>query len=136
MGNAKGNGLVARRYVIAGVAGAVGLAVIIGLSVGLTVGKGKGWKQPNAPRRAFSYEYFTSCEDAQKMFQVEVMDTATSANMVTGTMATMSADNSFWYPTYPNDYCDYCNCSGGSVFDGPVMYAQVRTRRLCRCLHV
>ena len=102
-----------RWIVIAGVAEAVCLVVVIGMSVGLTRGACDGsndrWCQPASPRRAFVFTRFTSCAQVKEVFNADVTG---KDGGVTGKDAQMSADSdSYYFPSYPSDYCDYCNCT-------------------------
>ena len=101
-----------RWIVIAGVAGAVCLVFVIGMSVGLTRGACDGsndrWCQPASPRRAFVFTRFTSCAQVK-----EALNADRRGGGAIGNDAQMSADfDSYDFsPSYPSDYCDYCNCT-------------------------
>jgi hypothetical protein len=101
-----------RWIVIAGVAEAVCLVVVIGMSLGLTRGACDGsndrWCQPASPRRAFVFTRFTSCAQVK-----EALNADRRGGGAIGDDAQMSADfDSYdFLPSYPSDYCDYCNCT-------------------------
>ena len=103
-----------RWTVIAGVAAAACLVFLIGMSVGLTRGSAcdrsnNRWCQPASPRRAFVFTRFTSCAQVKEVFNADVTG---KDGGVTGKDAQMSADSdSYYFPSYPSDYCDYCNCT-------------------------
>ena len=102
-----------RWTVIAGVAAAACLVFLTGMSVGLTRGSACGgsnnrWCQPASPRRAFVFTRFTSCAQVK-----EALNADRRGGGAIGNDAQMSADfDSYDFsPSYPSDYCDYCNCT-------------------------
>ena len=103
-----------------GAAAFAALALVIGLAVGLTMGKCGRWCQPSTPRRAFSYKHFESCKHVQEAFKSEVRTEGPSTGALTGQK--MRPVASLLYFPYQSDYCDYCNCSGNAEFD-PVFIA-------------
>ena len=64
-----------------GAAAFAALALVIGLAVGLTMGKCGRWCQPSTPRRAFSYKHFESCKHVQEAFKSEVLAVPTDVSL-------------------------------------------------------
>lgn len=99
--------------VACGVAGL--LALVVGLAVGLTVGR-SSWTQPAAPRRAFTFQRFQSCAELEEMF---------NAKLASPKDLSVRADSGMLYPAYHSDYCEYCDCSSTGedyhVYGEPMM---------------
>ena len=91
------------KWVLAAGGASALLAIVLGLAVGLTTGR--SWAQPAAPRRAFNFKRFQSCNELREAFDAKRVDG------LPGGRVPVRPDSNALHPAYHSDYCEYCDCS-------------------------
>eukprot|EP00961_Rhodomonas_salina_P085299 1145407-Rhodomonas_salina.1 len=101
------------------------IAAIVGITVGVVVGtKGSSddektasqtWNQPDSPRRSIMFTpSFGSCEALRTAFGELPGNAMNAVSNGPGEDAPIFVEPAFdWWPNYPEDYCESCNCSDG-----------------------